>query len=303
MNRAYGYANIATQKTIDPASSLFRIGSISKTLTASVVCQLADRKLIDLDAPIKQYLPDIPDDKAQLTLRQLAGHLAGIRHYYGLEFLSNVSYTSIEEPMEVFIRDSLLFVPTTKYSYSTYGWTLISAIIEKATGKAFLALMDDELLTPAKLKNLRADIVDSLNYPRVSFYIEEGNKLVPGPVINQSNKWAGGGYLGTAEEVAKFGVIHSRPGFLTKSALETCTSSQHLADGTKTNYGIGFSSGIDDQSRYWYGHSGGSVGGTSMLLIYPEEELVVVTLVNKSAAKMDNLAWKIAKEIIDEQEL
>jgi CubicO group peptidase (beta-lactamase class C family) len=73
-------------------------------------------------------------------------------------------------------------------------------------------------------------------------------------------------------------------------------------DGTATNYGIGFATGQDDAGRAWCGHAGGSVGGTSMLLIYPEHDLVVVTLVNLSGAEMDRLAWRIADVLLSDED-
>ena len=76
------------------------------------------------------------------------------------------------------------------------------------------------------------------------------------------------------------------------------TRSQTTNDGTRTNNGIGFFSGKDDKDRNWVGHGGGSVGGTSRLLIYPEQDIAIVTLVNLSSAQMDDLAEKIADIIL-----
>ncbi len=294
LKRGFGYADLDQKRTIDPHGSLFRIGSISKTITGTVLCKMADRADIDLDKPIGHYLSDIPEDKRSLTLRQLAGHTAGIRHYHGLEFMSNVSYTDVFEPLKVFIQDTLLFEPGTKYSYTTYGWTLISAVMARVSGRPFLDLVKEEVLSPLALDMLKPDIKDSISYNRVSFYMKYDEKMIPTPSIDQSNKWAGGGYIATPDELARLGQAISKPGLLSKSALALCTATQFLPDGSSLNYGIGYASGIDEKGRYWYGHSGGSVGGTSMMLIYPQQELVVVTLVNQSGANMDKLAWKIA---------
>jgi CubicO group peptidase (beta-lactamase class C family) len=71
-----------------------------------------------------------------------------------------------------------------------------------------------------------------------------------------------------------------------------------LKNGNMTNYGLGWAVNEDQKGRPWVGHSGGSMGGTSMLLMYPQYDLVVVTLVNQSSAKMGNLAFRIANQFI-----
>ena len=125
LSKGYGYADRDRQGRIEPDVHLFRIGSISKSVTAAALARMAARRQIDLDAPIGTYLPALPADKGALTLRQIGGHLAGIRHYNGFEFLSQQRYQDVLQPLDVFIRDTLLFEPGTKYAYSTYGWTLI----------------------------------------------------------------------------------------------------------------------------------------------------------------------------------
>jgi CubicO group peptidase (beta-lactamase class C family) len=237
-------------------------------------------------------------DKQNLTLRQLGGHLTGIRHYKGFEFLSNIHYTNITDPLEVFIHDTLLCEPGTAFNYTTYGWTLISAVMEKAAKKPFLDIVKDEIQDPLQLNDLKADQKDSTGFQRVSFYEYQDSLLIASPVVDISNKWAGGGFLCSAEDLAKFGYAVAKPGLLKEKTLDMFTQSQTTSDGEQTNYGIGFRIGQDDDGRRWYGHSGGSVGGSSMLLIYPEQDLAIVTLVNLSSAEMDDLAWKIGKLIM-----
>ncbi len=301
-SKGYGYSNIEKKTPVDPGEDLFRVGSVSKTITAAALARLTQRELIDLDAPIKMYYKECPEDKQNLTLRQLGGHLAGIRHYKGIEFLSNVHYTNVTAPLEVFIHDTLLCEPGTKFNYSTYGWTLISAVMEMAMKKPFLDIIKEEISDPLQINDLKADQKDSTGFQRVMFYEYQDSMLIPSPTVDISNKWAGGGFLCSAEDLGKFGYAVSEPGLIKKSTLDMFTRSQSSSSGEQTNYGIGFRIGIDDNGRKWYGHSGGSVGGTTMLLIYPEEELVIVTLVNLSSAEMDDLAWKIGKIVLRNKE-
>jgi CubicO group peptidase (beta-lactamase class C family) len=233
-----------------------------------------------------------------LTLRQLGGHQAGIRHYVGLEFFSNIHYTNCIDPLEIFIHDTLLFVPGTRYSYSTYGWSVISAVMEKGLKLPFPEIINRDVVTPLHLKDLKTDQVDSMHYQRVHFYEYKDSVFQISPVVDNSNKWAGGGFLCTADDLARFGFSLVNKGYLKASALKTFTTPQSLKDGTQTDYGIGFRSTTDDYGRKWIGHSGGSIGGTSMLQIYPEEDLVVVTSINRTGANMDGLAAEIADVVL-----
>ena len=293
-SKGYGYSNMETKRPIDADDDLFRIGSISKTVTAAALARMIEKKELNLDEPISNYYQKCPEDKRSITSRQLGGHTAGIRHYNGLEFLSAIHYHKVEDALEVFIHDTLLFIPGTKYSYSTYGWTLLSLVMEEAVHKPITDIIQQEVGTLLHLPDLKPDQVDSTHFHRVQFYEFQTDQHTVSPPVDISNKWSGGGYLCSAEDLAKFGFAFTSPGFLKPETLEEFTSSQTLPDGKKTNYGIGFRSNKDKDGKLWYGHSGGSIGGTSMLVIYPEEDLVVVTLINLTGADMNDLAMEIA---------
>ena len=300
--KGYGYSNLEKKTPIVAGEDLFRVGSVSKTITATALAKLTEKSQIDLDVPISTYYKECPADKKNLTLRQIGGHLAGIRHYKGIEFLSNIRYANVTAPLDVFIHDTLLFAPGTKYNYSTYGWTLISAVMEKAVQKPFLDIIKDEVKIPLQLNDLKADQKDSTSFKRVTFYEFQEGKSIPSPEVDNSNKWAGGGFLCSAEDLGKFGYALVNPGFLKEKTLDMFTQTQATNNGEPTGYGIGFRIGKDDQGRNWYGHSGGSVGGTSMLLIYPDQDLVIVTLVNLGSAEMDDLAFRIGNIILKSEQ-
>lgn len=298
----YGYADIDDQVAVDPLSHLFRIGSISKAVTASALARLVAKGQIDLDAPIGRYIGNLPPDKDSLTLRQIGGHLAGIRHYRDDEFLSNLRYDDVLTPLEVFIHDTLLCVPGAQYNYSTFGWTLVSAVMQEAVDKPFLEIVREEVCAPLALEDLKADYNDSIRYNRPVSYQRKEGRFVPAPIVDNSNKWAGGGMACSAEDLVHYGLAHTHDRYLPENTLATFITSQHTPEGVPTNYGIGFSTGQDQAGRLWYGHAGGAVGGTSMLLIYPAYDLVVVTLVNLTGAEMDRLAWRIADVILSAQD-
>ena len=142
----------------------FAIGSVSKPLTAAVAMRLAERGVLDLDADIRKYLPAYPQKEFVITPRQLLSHQAGIRHYnFALtpptfsENGSTTQYDRVADSLAVFANDPLLFKPDTNFSYSSYGFVLLSAVMESAAGKPFLELMQSELFAPLALANTGAD--------------------------------------------------------------------------------------------------------------------------------------------------
>src|SRR5438874_290284 len=120
-SEAFGYANLATKRPTTPTTQ-FRIGSVSKPLTADAVAQLYEAGKLDLDAPIQRYVPTFPDKGAVITTRLLGGHLAGIRHYQGDEFTLNRHYATVTRGLAIFENDSLVAPPGTRFSYSSYGF-------------------------------------------------------------------------------------------------------------------------------------------------------------------------------------
>lgn len=135
-SEVFGYADLA-RRTRVTRTTMFRIGSVSKPLTATAVAQLVQQGKLDLDAPVQRYVPSFPEKPWPVTTRELAGHLAGIRHYAGNEFLSNTPYPSVTAGLAIFENDSLLSEPGTRFAYSSYGFNVISAVIEVPQGRTF----------------------------------------------------------------------------------------------------------------------------------------------------------------------
>ena len=141
----------------------FRIGSTSKALTATGLARLVDRGLIGLDAPIDEYFDPPNPLWRRMTPRQLASHTAGLPGYgentdwIGLYRSVRLrdQYDDVMDALEVFDGSDLLFEPGTTTSYSSYGWVLVSAIIERAAGVASDQFMMNEVFLPAGMSKTR----------------------------------------------------------------------------------------------------------------------------------------------------
>lgn len=299
-SKGYGFANVEIEKPIDPKSSLFRIGSISKPLTAAGLAILYEAGKIDLDTLIQTYVPSFPKKEFDISLRQLAGHLGGIRHYKGAEFMNKKHYATVEEGLAIFAADPLINEPGTSYSYSSYGWNLISAAIEQAAQQDFLSFMTEKVFKEIGMKNTKADYANKAIQNKVTFYDKNfiGFRTESVPVDN-SYKWAGGGFLSTVEDLAIFAQAHLDASFLEKETVDLWTASQKNRKGESINYGIGWRSGEDKKGRRWYGHGGGSVGGSSLLLVFPEEKVVAVLCINLGQAQHGNLLFRVAEQFLN----
>lgn len=291
----YGYANIEEEKPIDPGKTLFRIGSVSKTLTGVGLLQLTEKGQIDLDADIHAYVPFFPPKEYPVTVRQIALHVGGIRHYRALEFMNNAHYGTVAEGLSIFDADPLLYEPGTKYSYSSYGWNLISAAMETASGEDFLSYMQKYVFKPAKMKNTHAEDVTKPREQLVTFYMLNNEEAPP---VDNSYKWAGGGFISTVDDLLRFGKALLNGKLINEETMLMALETHTLPDGKKTNRGIGFAVGEDKKDRKWTGHSGGSVGGSSMFLLYPQFDMCVVTLINQTQARSGDLAFRIAEQFI-----
>lgn len=294
-SEGFGFADLELHTPVRSGLTKFRIGSVSKPITAAALGILYDQGKIDLDAPIQLYVPEFPEKRAPITLRQLAGHRAGIRHYQGDEFLSRRRYRSVREGLDIFAADTLLFAPGTNYSYSSYGWNLISAAIERAAGVDFLKYVQHAVFSPLGMRHSAPDYTDSLIDNRSRFYTRANSgQVINAPYVDNSCKWAGGGFLATSDDLARFAQAHLRPGYLSDTTLAIWLAPQQKANGESTGYGMGWRSADDEHGHRWIGHSGGSVGGITQMVAYPEQSVIVVILTNSDDVRYEEVHQRIA---------
>ena len=280
-SEGFGYADLEARVPVKP-STRFRIGSVSKPLTATALVQLVEAGRLDLDAPVQKYVPSFPDKGVKITPRLLAGHLAGIRHYKGDEFFMQRHYATVIDGLKIFQDDPLVAAPGTKFSYSSYGYNLLSAVIEAISGESFLSYMQRKVFEPLGLRATVADEPSRIIEHRSRFYMRTKGQLENAPFVDNSYKWAGGGFLSTAEDLVRFGSRLLQPGFLKAESLALLFTSQKTSDGQETKYGMGWTPDKSKTGKTIYEHGGGSVGGTSQLILYPDTRVVVAFVCNFS---------------------
>lgn len=297
-SEGFGFKDVENKKEVAPATTQFRIASISKTLTAMGMGVLKDKGKLDFDASLYTYVPDFPKKKYDFTVRQTAGHIAGIRHYKGNEFQSNKKM-DIVEGLNIFKGDPLLFEPGSQYKYSTYGWNLLSVVVQNAAKKEFNKFMNQKVFKPLSMNSTEVGISDIDMPNRTEFYITRGGKVKIAPPVNNEFKVAGGGFISTSEDLVKFGQEFINPTIISQSTLTDICTPLELNSGDYTNYGVGIGILKVKNNILRYSHSGGGMGASTFLAIYPEKDLVICVLTNLSGANVRKLIGELEDILIE----
>src|SRR5215467_14187956 len=192
-SKGFGFADLEERVPAWP-STKFRIGSISKPLTAAGLMELVEAGKVELDAPVQKYVPSFPDKGSVITVRMIAGHLGGIRHYRDDEFTIQKHYDQVLDGLKIFEDDPLVSPPGTKFNYSSYGYNLLSAVVESASGQNFLTYMQEHVFASLGLVHTAADQNSQIVEQRSRFYeIPKDGPVENAPYVDNSYKWAGGG--------------------------------------------------------------------------------------------------------------
>ena len=289
-----GYADLENRIMADPDTTLFRIGSISKPLTATGLALLFEKGAIDINQPVQQYVKYFPVKEFTATVKQIAGHIGGIRHYKNGESFNKKRVKSVREALEWFKDDPLQYEPGTKYQYSSYGFNLLSAVVEEVSGERFTDYVDLHILYPLGMFHTFPENAGRTTNHVSRFYtFGENRKVTECYFVDNSFRWGSGGYLSTATDVARFGSAWLEEGFLKKETISLFTEPQFTSDSVSTNYGLGWVRKKTELGE-WFGHNGTPIGGKARLVIYPEHKLVLAILTNLSATEFNDQEHRIA---------
>lgn len=279
--QGFGLADVEQNVPVRP-ETVFRLASISKPITAVAVMQLVERGLVNLDDPIQRYVPSFPrKPQGEVRVRHLLTHTSGIRHYRGSEFSLSTPFPTTERALTVFRDDPLEFAPGERYLYSTYGYNLLAGVIEHASGRSFEDYVRTNVFVPAGMTSAVLEHPQEIMRGRARQYVRGAAplSLLNAPYVDLSVKWAGGGMIATATDVARFDIALNQGRLLKPETLERMYTSARLNNGNITGYGFGWMVNVD-QSRLLVAHSGGAMGGTTYVLRDPRAKVAAVVLAN-----------------------
>jgi serine beta-lactamase-like protein LACTB, mitochondrial len=297
---------VADLENYSPATSstLYRLGSISKPITAVAVLQLWEQGKLDLDAPVQKYCPAFPQKEARITTRQLLGHLGGIRHYRDdgkgdVPEDSARHFPSMQESLQLFANDPLVAPPGTKFNYSTYGYTLIGCVLEGAISGKYVDYVRENVFQPAGMYSTQPDDFFAIVQHRTRWYHKDKAGVVHNAgVLDSSYKVPGGGLIASADDMARFAAAMLNGKLVKPSTRNLMWTAQHTSDGQPTGYGLGW--GVDDKlGLRRISHGGGQQGTSTFLSLVPERGAAVIVLANMDNVDVGALADEMMQIVLE----
>ena len=301
---AYGMADVENGVRTKTTTA-YRTASIGKTMTATAAMQLVEAGKLDLQADIRDYCPAFPAKQWRITPWNLLTHTSGIRHYGGPhdseEQTSTVHYDTVAKSLAPFKDDPIAFQPGTKHLYSTYGYDVLSCVVEGAAKTPFLQYMTEHVWLPAGMTSTRDDDPFAIVPERAAKYSRVNGKLQNAVQVDMSNRLGAGGYLTTITDLGHFaeGLLSGK---LVKPATFTAMiTPAKLADGKLVGYGLGWGLETEEwKGDRWMFHGGSSPGASGMIAMMPKHRFAVAFLTNLEDLKgRAELAEDIARVVLD----
>ena len=311
-----GYGDLETAKALKPADRMLA-GSIGKTYVSAITLLAVEEGTLNLDEKIAKWLGNeswfdrLPNAR-ELTLRMLMNHTSGIpEHVLNREFLKALR----EQPDKVWKPEELiayvldarpLFEPGKGWSYADTNFILVGMLFEKATGKTVYGEVARRMLKPLKLNEtspsdsrVLAGLITGYVSPNSPFGFE-GRTIIDGRfIVNPQMEWTGGGFVSTAEDLAKW----ARDLYSGKVLRQTTFA--ELIDGVLAKTGRGDKYGLGVQVRLsdWgvsYGHGGWFPGYLSEMEYFPKYKVAIAIQINTDnfsqlKARPRNYVFEVAK--------
>ncbi len=280
--QGYGYSDLEN-KVPAKAESAYRLASVTKPMTAIAILQLAEKGKINLDAEVQAYVPYFPKKPWPVTVRQVLGHLGGISHYKNPEQELHIKNSrNTREAIAIFEGFDLVAEPGTRYSYSSYGYNLLGAVIEAASGMAYGDYMRQNVWQPLGMTGTRMDDPLEVIPNRVRGYQLINGKVKNSEFVDISSRFAAGGTRSTVPDLLKFakGIMEGK--LVSSASMNVMSTSMSTKAGRLTNYAMGWETS-PNSGRYMIAHSGGQQETRTLLYIFPTRKMAFAVGINFEA--------------------
>jgi CubicO group peptidase (beta-lactamase class C family) len=253
----------------------FRLGSLTKQFTATLVLLLQQDGKLKIDDPVSKYLPDAPKTWEKITLANLLGHTSGIPSFTDAKEFGvwRMSPHTTEEELALFRDKPLDFEPGSKFAYSNSNFEVLGAVIEKVSGRKYGDLLRERIFDPLGMKDSGLDTDELVLPKRAQGYMPGPGGIVLARSESMTVPWAAGSIYSTTGDLLKWerGLFGGK--VLSADSLKAMTTAG------KGNYGLGVMA-IDKDGLKVVEHGGGIEGFNTSLLYVPERRIAVVVLSN-----------------------
>ncbi len=275
----FGWADVDSRTPITPRTR-FRLGALSKPLTAVAAARLHEQGRLDLEAPVQRYVRAYPTKAWPVSTRQLLGDVGGVHRIRGdnNDALPSTHCDRLDEAVALLADDPLLFQPGTQHRYSIWGWVLVSGVLEGAGGQPLARVMDREVFTPLGMTRTVDEESEGLAD------VAHGSEDRP----DYSCLAGGGAFVSTPTDLVRLGSAMVTPGFLRADTIADFQRPTRLASGASTTYALGWTVGsaqVAGGPVRVVSHRGSPAGGTATLLTFPDLGLAVAIAANVADAK------------------
>ena len=283
-SQAFGKADLEQNVPLTNRSA-HRFASLSKPITATIIMELVQSGRMSLDGSIREYLPELPETYREVTIRHLLTHQSGARGYRNVEetAFSVVRYPSTREAIKAFTDDPLLFPPGTKTDYSSYGFALLGAAAESATGRKFQELSAD-FFARHRISFRLDDSLELLPGRVRGYLIDKNGKVWNARPYDLSIRYPSTGFVGSAEEYLRFVISVSSGQLLDHETVRVMWQPQKVSNGKPSVFGLGWGVG-EVRGNRMVGHNGLLPGSATYVRFFPDAGVGVVVACNAEGAR------------------
>lgn len=296
VQKAYGMADLEHDVPNRP-DTIFEAGSVSKQFTAAAMLLLARDGKVSLDAPVRQYVPELPDYGAPLTIRHMLQHTSGLRDWGEIASIAGWPRTTRVHThahvLEILSRQKALNVPSgTQYSYSNSGYNLAAIIVSRVSGKTFAAFSREQIFAPLGMTRTswRDDHTAIVKDRATAYSAASGGFRINMPFENVHGN---GGLLTTVGDLLKWNENFVTPQVGDEAFLTLQQEPGRFNDGRTHTYAMGLTvapyRGLPEVS-----HSGSTAGYRAHLTRFPDQGLSVAVLCNVSSGNATQYARAVA---------
>lgn len=296
---AFGYSDLEN-KVAAKAETAYRLGSISKPLTATAILQLAEQGKIDLDAEIQKYVPYFPKKKWPITIRQLLGHLGGISHYQNYDMEGRIKeHKNTREAIAIFENFDLVGQPGT-YTYSSYGYNLLGAAVEGASGMSFGEYMQKNIWDPLEMKNTRLDDPDAVIQNRARGYRIVSGEIKNSEFVDVSSRFGAGGTRSTVPDILKFAKELASGKILPSKTVDMMFTSMITNDQHFSDYGMGWGM-LTINGRFAVAHTGSQAETRTVIYLFPADHVAFAAFCNQEDVSPAPYARRLYELLLNER--
>ena len=303
-SEGFGWADLENKVPVGPQTR-FKIATVSTVLTSAGVGVLLEKRLLNLDDQIQMHVPAYPEKEWPVTLRQVMGHVAGIRSDGGDEGPFRTEHC--ERPtdgLKLIADESLRFEPGTEYRFSNYGFILVSAAVEAAAQQPFSSFMEEQVFKPLGMNDTLFDSAREVIPDRAMGYFPRGGDpgygVDGGPRLADYACYGGGAaFLSTPSDLVRFVIGINSGKLLQPATVQQLQTSGQLPSGKETGYGLGWdleTATLRGEETTMIGHDGVWMGGpVASLMAFPTHGVVVAVTSNIAYADTYAIGLKIAE--------